>query len=197
MRIAYVQLGAGFPPLETQVARLQSLAPDEYHVEDNPTAHAAKRLIERLENLKAGQELCLFSLDALRCEAADAVALIAQLLHRRVVLNTFDAKENPVRIDPETGAARVLDLVAELRERQKSDESHLSARAPEAAQRLLTSEEIQEIRKLHRAGLSPRRIGLLFRRSPDCILSVLSKGRGRSTPVSAAPLRKTNLHKTA
>jgi DNA invertase Pin-like site-specific DNA recombinase len=197
MRIAFVQLGAGFPPLEDQVSRLQALSPTEYHIEDNPTAHAAKRFIERLETLRSGDELCLFSLDALRCTAADAVALIAQLLHRRIVLHTFDATRTHVRIDVETEAGRVLDLVAELHERQKTEDAHAVARAPEAAQRLLSAAEIQEIRRLHRAGVTPRRIGLLFRRSPDCILGVLSKGRTRTAPVSVTPLRKMNLHKTA
>ena len=193
MRIAFVQLGAAFPALDLQIARLQGLSPTDYHIEETPTAHAAQRFIERLETLKARDELCLLSLDSLRCRAVDAARLIAQLLHRRVAINTFDNDQILVRIDSETDPARILDLLVALDERQKADDGPEPGRAPESSQRLLGQDEIQEIRRLHRAGVTPRRIGLLFRRSPDCILAVLAKGKGRAAPVTAKPHRNSTL----
>jgi DNA invertase Pin-like site-specific DNA recombinase len=194
MRIAFVQLGAAFPALDLQIARFQGLNPTDYHIEENPTAFAAQRFIERLETLKARDELCLLSLDSLRCRAVDTARLIAQLLHRRIAINLYDAVQGVVRIDSETDPARILDLVVALDERQKAEDAPEPARAPESSQRLLSHDEIQEIRRLHRAGVTPRRIGLLFRRSPDCILAVLNKGKGRAAAVTAKPQRNSTLH---
>lgn len=175
MRLAYVQLGDGFPSLEAQVLRLMSLRPDDYTIEEAPTGAARRRVSERLEALIQGDHICVPSLDVFAGPAKDMTALLSGLLTRGVVLETFDDKGEVVEIG-QSSAERLL--MSWLGRVFADCEKPVPRRAAPANLEVLSDSDIAEIRRLSRAGLSMRRIGLIFRRSPKCIEGVLASAGG-------------------
>lgn len=197
MRTALVQLGSNLPPAEVQVTRLQSLRPDQYHIEESPTLQAAQRVIEHLEQLAKGDELCLFSLAALRLEPGETAHLLAVLVKRGVRCLTFDEAGTPFDLGPSAPAGDVLHLLSEAYEASRRGDLATSVPRPENASQLLGDDQIEDIRRLARAGLTPRRIGLIYRRTPDCIRALLRRDNVSAAPVAATPQRHFRLHKRA
>jgi hypothetical protein len=171
MRLAYVQLGSGFPSLEAQVLRLMSLRPDDYTIEEAPTGAARRRVSERLEALVQGDHVCVPSLDVFTGPAKDITALLSSLLTRGVVLETFDDKGEVIEIG-QSSAERLL--MSWLGRVFADCEKAAPRRVAPGNLEVLSENDIAEIRRLSRAGLSLRRIGLIFRRSPKCIEGVLA-----------------------
>lgn len=170
MRLAYVQLGYGFPSLEAQVLRVMALRPDDYTIEETPTDAARRRVSERLEALTRGDHVCVSSLDMFNGPARDMTALISGLLARGVTLETFDDKGEVVVI----GSSPAEQLLMSWLGRVFSDTAKpVPRRSAPANLEVLSDNDVGEIRRLARAGLSLRRIGLIFRRSPKCIEGVL------------------------
>jgi hypothetical protein len=179
MRVAFIQLGSGHEALANQVARLQSLKPEAYHIEETVTVAGSKRLTERLETLKAGDELLLTSLQSLGMPLGDMVATLGALLRREVAVTLCRTEGRPFRIRPGAAGATVLSLLAEA----QAEPSPTPVRARGESDRLLSDAEITDIRRLFKAGLTPRRIGLIYRRSPRCIADLLT-GRAQDTAFS-------------
>ncbi len=197
MRTAFVQLGPDFPPLEAQMALLQRLRPDAYHVEETASIHAAQRIVECLEQLGRGDELCLFSLTALRLEAGEAAELLATLLGRGVRCLSFIPDETLVEIDSQTDPVMLLRLLAEVHRARISSGRVTGPRMPDSARQLLRDDQIEDIRRLARAGVTARRIGLIYRRTPDCIHALLREDSNPAAPVAEEAHRKSNLRKKA
>ncbi|MBW8880318.1 MAG: hypothetical protein JF615_02515 [Asticcacaulis sp.] len=178
MRLAYVQLGGGFPSLEAQVLRIMPLRPDDYTIEEAPSDAARRRVSERLETLGAGDCLCVWSLDVFDGPAKDTSALIAGLLARGVVIETFDDRGEKVEI----GQSRAEKLLmAWLDQVFAGCEAMPRRRTAASNLEVLSDEDVAEIQRLARAGLTPRRIGLIFRRSPRCIEGVLESAGQQAT----------------
>lgn len=175
MRLAYVQLGGGFPSLEAQVLRVMPLRPDDYQIEETPTDAARRRVSERLESLAPGDHVCVSSLDMFNGPAKDMTALLSKLLARGVVLETFDDKGQVVEIGA-TPAERLL--MSWLGQVFADTAKPVPRRVAPANLEMLSDADIAEIRRLSRAGLSLRRIGLIFRRSPKSIETVLTAHAG-------------------
>lgn len=170
MRLAYVQLGGGFPSLEAQVLRVMTLRPDDYAIEESPTDAARRRVSQRLETLAPGDHVCVSSLDMFNGPAKDMTALLSKLLARGVVLETFDETGKVIEI----GASAAERLLMSWLGRVFADtDKPVPRRVAPANLEVLSEADVAEIRRLARAGLSPRRIGLIFRRSPKSIESVL------------------------
>ncbi|MFZ0268969.1 hypothetical protein [Caulobacter sp.] len=171
MRLAYVQLGGGFPSLEAQVLRMMPLRPDDYMIEEAPTDAARRRVSEHLENLSAGDHLCVSSLEVFNGPAKDMSALLASLLARDVVIETFDDQGEKVEIGQSKAEKLLMTWLGqvfadcEITPRRRTAPSNLE---------VLSDEDVAEIQRLARAGLTSRRIGMIFRRSPKCIDGVLS-----------------------
>jgi DNA invertase Pin-like site-specific DNA recombinase len=135
-------------------------------------------LLERLEALKPGDVLCIAGLEALRMEAAEAASLIAELLARGVHVLLTQPDNTLLDLGSSDRDAQLASAFAELLPRRKSALDSLKA---DASRALLTAAEIEDVRRLSKAGLSPRRIGLIYRRSPKCISDILW-GREPGTP---------------
>lgn len=193
MRIAVIQLGPELPELQEQLDGLRPLSPEVFHVEETATAQSARRILERLEHLAEGDEICLLSLAALRLDVGDTVRLLADLSLRGAACLVVTGNDEPVRIDAQTEAGPIIRLLADLQCERLSGRRPGGGLPPEDARRLLRPDEIEEIRRLARAGVSARRIGLVFRRTPDCIRALLRQTSGRRKPVAARPQRNSNL----
>ena len=184
MRLAFVQSGAGLEPAEMQLARLRRLQPDVLHIEAAPTVPAAKRLIERLERLGAGDTLCLASLDALGMGAGDLAGLLAGLLGRGARCLVVNPGGGVEEFGKSSHDKVLLDLLASVRADGKFREDR-RGRGPEADLEVLSPAQIEEIRQLHQSGVSLRRIGLTFRRSPNCIARIVNvRETGHREPVT-------------
>ncbi|HWU12735.1 MAG TPA: hypothetical protein VN157_01875 [Caulobacter sp.] len=176
--MAYVQLGGGYPSLEAQVLRIMPLRPDDYTIEEAPSDAARRRVSERLEALTAGDCLCVWSLDVFHGPAREMSALITGLLTRGVVVETFDDQGEKVEIGPSKAERLLMTWLGqvfadcEAAPRRRTASSHLE---------ILSDADVAEIRRLARAGLTPRRIGLIFRRSPKCIEGVLESAGLQAT----------------
>ncbi len=170
MRLAYVQLGGGFPSLEAQVLRMMPLRPDDYTIEEAPTDAARRRVSERLETLGAGDQLCVSSLEVFAGPAKDMSALVSGLLARGVVVETFDDQGEKVEIGQSKAEKLLMTWLGqvfadcEITPKRRTAPSNLE---------VLSDEDVAEIQRLSRAGLTSRRIGMIFRRSPKCIEGVL------------------------
>ena len=174
MRLAYVQLGGGFPSLEAQVLRVMPLRPDDYTIEETPTDAARRRVSERLEALSPGDHVCVASLDMFHGPAKDMTTLLSSLLARGIVLETFDDKGELVEIG-QSPAERLL--MSWLGGVFAGVDKVTPRRVQPANLEVLSDNDVAEIQRLARAGVSHRRIGLIFRRSPRCIEGVLSAHR--------------------
>ncbi|KQY26434.1 hypothetical protein ASD38_19500 [Caulobacter sp. Root487D2Y] len=170
MRLAYVQLGGGFPTLETQVLRIMPLRPDDYAIEETPTDAARRRVSERLEALGPGDQLCVWSLDVFNGPAKDMSALIAGLLDRGVVVETFDDEGERIEIGQSKAEKLLMSWLGQV---FAGCEAAPKRRTAPSNLEVLSDDEVAEIQRLARAGLTARRIGLIFRRSPKCIEGVL------------------------
>ena len=196
MRLAYVQLGAGFPPLDDQVRRLMPLYPDDYAIEENPTIAALRRICGRLDALGPGDRLCVATLDAFCGTAREMMAVFLDLFKRGVVVESFDEYGEIFELGGSREALRLLDwLVARPESPAASSPRRGGAVAP------LSSGDIAEIHRLAASGLTARRIGLIFRRSPKSIEDVLRLRTETQTPqVTQSAIRygrcKFKLHKT-
>lgn len=179
------------------MALLQNLRPDAYHVEETASTHAAQRIVERLEQLGRGDELCLFSLSALRLDAGESAQLLATLLGRGVRCLSFTPDESVVEIDSRTDPVVLLHLLAEVHRARVSSGRVTGPRMPDSARPLLQDDQIEDIRRLARAGLTARRIGLIYRRTPDCIHALLREDPAAAPPVAEEAHRKSTLRKKA
>ena len=170
MRVAFVQGGPGLEAVEAQAARLRRLSPERYQIEEYPTAFARQRMIELLDSLRPGDELCLASLDSLRLDVGDTAQMILNLVNRGAHLLLLQEDGGELDLAGSASPHRLLEILAALHRRRQQAPP---AKAPTAAHELLTEAEIEDIRRLGRAGMSPRRIGLIYRRSPKCISDLL------------------------
>lgn len=182
MRIAVIQGGEGLETVEEQAARLRFLAPDAYHIEPRPTSQAAQRLLERLEALGDGDELCLTGLEILRAGAGETALLLAKLVSRGVRV-TIGSHNGRITLGDSPRDAAIVELLAEL-QRRAEQAARPGAGRSGGTRDLLSDEEIADIHRLHRAGMTPRRIGLIYHRSPNCILDILC-GRAPANPDAA------------
>ena len=177
MRLAYVQLGAGFPSLDDQVRRLMPLHPDDYAIEEHPTVAALRRVCGRLDALTAGDRLCVATLDAFCGTAREMMAVFVDLFRRGVVVEAFDESGEIFELGGSAQELRLLDWLIGCPD----------STAPETPRRggavaPLSRGDIAEIRRLAASGLSPRRIGLVFRRSPRSIEEILRLRTDAQTP---------------
>ena len=184
MRVAFVQGGPGLEAIEEQAARLRSLSPERYQIEEHPTAFARQRMIELLDNLRPGDELCLASLDSLRLDVGDTAQMILNLIDRGAHLLLLPEEGSEVDLTESASAHRLLEVLAALHRRRQQEPP---LKAPAGAHELLTEAEIENIRRLGRAGMSPRRIGLIYRRSPKCISDLLWDP---GDPIAGAPAQR-------
>jgi hypothetical protein len=184
MRIAFVQGGPGLEAVEKQAARLRRLAPDRYQIEAHPTGSSRQRLVELLDGLRPGDELCLASLESLLLEPGDTAQAMLRLLDRGANLLLSEENQTELNVAESPGARRVLEALAAVHRHRREA---AAPKAPPSTQALLTDAEIEDIRRLGAAGLSPRRIGLIYRRSPKCISDVLGAA---SDPAGEAARRR-------
>ncbi|HEX5379154.1 MAG TPA: recombinase family protein [Phenylobacterium sp.] len=168
--MAFVQGGPGLEAVELQVDRLKRLAPDRYHIEATPTGPARQRLVELLDSLTSCDELCIASLAPLRLEVGEAAQLIFDLVDRGVRVVLVDERNSRLDVGRSSAARSLLEAFAGLHRRLAAEPN---PKTSAAARGLLTGAEIEDIRRLHDAGLSPRRIGLIYRRSPKCISEII------------------------
>lgn len=178
MRIALVQLGTDFPSMETQAAALRALRPDEFLVEEGATLTTARHMRERLERLVAGDNLCVAGLECLRRDPGEAALLAAGLLQRGITLEIRTPSGDWLRIEPGDAAGVLLDMLAGLQRARRGSYIAPVQKAVRETAEMLTDEQEEEIRRLSRSGLTPRRIGLIFRRSPRAIQAVLARDLG-------------------
>ena len=175
MRVAFVQGGPDLEAVEAQVERLRRLNPERYLIEEHPTSFARQRMVELFDSLKAGDELCLAALDPLRLDVGDVAQMLLKLVDRGARLLVLDADGAKLDIGKSVQARSLLAALAALHRRRKG----LPPPKPvEHGLDLLGEEEIADIRRLSRAGLSLRRIGLIYRRSPKCISEILWSADG-------------------
>jgi hypothetical protein len=173
MRIAFVQGAPGLEAIEKQADRLRALAPDRYQIEDHPTASARQRLVELLDGLRQGDELCLASLEPLRLDAGDAAQALLRLLDRGANILLLPDNSQPVLdMEKSPDARRLLEALAAVHQSWQAS----APKATPSGQAPLSNAEIEDVRRLAEAGLSPRRIGLIYRRSPRCISDLLCAG---------------------
>ena len=170
MRVAFVQGGPSLEAVELQAARLKWLAPDRYHIEASPTGSSRQRLVELLDSLRSGDELCVASLAPFCLEVGEVAQLISDLLGRGVRVLLVDQNNTKLDIGKSPGARDLLEAFAGLHRHLVVDPT---PKTPARPRDLLTEAEIEDIRRMHDAGLSPRRIGLIYRRSPKCISDLL------------------------
>ena len=177
MRLAYVQLGVGFPSLDDQVRRLMPLYPDDYAIEEHPTTAALRRICGRLDSLGPGDRLCVATLDAFSGTAREMMAVFLDLFKRGVVVESFDEEGETFELGESREALRLLDwLVA------RPDSPIATASRRGGLVTPLSAANIAEIRRLASSGLTPRRIGLIFRRSPKSIEEILRLRTDAQTP---------------
>lgn len=169
MRIAFVQGGSGLEPVEEQAARLRKLSPDRYQIEPHPTASARQRMVELLDGLRPGDELCLTSLEPLRLDVGDVAQVLIDVLDRGANLVLLGDDQVALDMAASPDARRLIESFASLHRRRRE----APPAKPSPGHELLTEAEIEDIRRLGQAGLSPRRIGLIYRRSPKCISDLL------------------------
>lgn len=177
MRVAVVQLGSDYPSIETQTETLRELRPDEFLVEEGATLTTARHMRERLERLNTGDRVCVISLDCLRPEPGEAALMATGLLERGVGLDVKAPSGRWLSIDPGQPAAEMVSMLAELQKRRRGQHIAPVQDAVRETAEMLTPEQIEEIRRLSRSGLSARRVGLIFRRSPRAIETILARGR--------------------
>lgn len=170
MRVAFVQGGPGLEAIELQTARLKRLAPDRYHIEANPTGPSRQRLVELLDALRGGDELCIASLAPLCLELGEVAQLVSDLIGRGVRVLLVDEHNIKLDIGESATARHLLEAFAGLHRHLVFDPN---PKTSGGARGLLTEAEIEDIRRMKAAGLSPRRIGLIYRRSPKCISELL------------------------
>lgn len=170
MRVALVQGGPDFEAIDEQVARLRRLEPERYQIEDRPTAPAQRRLMEALEALRPGDELCLPSLEALRLDAGAAAKLLLDLLERGVRVLVVPRDEAKLDLGKSVASRNLLVALAALHRPRRP---RRAKSPPAGADQLLSDPDLADIRRLAAAGMSPRRIGLIYRRSPKCISEIL------------------------
>ena len=170
MRIAFVQGGPGLEAVEEQAARLRKLSPDRYQIQPHPTASARQRMVEVLDGLRPGDELCLTSLEPLRLDVGDVAQVLVDVLDRGANLVLLGGDQVALDMAASPDARRVLESLASLHRRRREAPP---TKAPAPGHELLTEAEVEDIRRLAQAGLSPRRIGLIYRRSPKCISDLL------------------------
>ena len=173
MRIAFAQGGAG-ESLEVQLARLGELTPDRYHIEDRLSGPGRRRMFEMVDALAPGDELLLTSLAVLRLDLAELLTLLVVLAQRSIRIIVLGTEKNKFEIN---ALAPCAQLIADLAAVQEAQAAHPPQPSPQSPA-VLTEQERADIRRLGRAGLSPRRIGLIYRRSPKCIMGVLAGGDG-------------------
>lgn len=166
MRLAVVQHRSGLPTCDEQVARLRAMSPDDYHIEPAANARAAQRVVERLERLGAGDTLVIADLTALGASLPEVLAILGALLERGVVVEAFDRGGEAFQMGPAIAPA-ILSLA------QMGRMAPASRGRPRAEPTLLSEADREEIRRLHRAGMTPRRIGLIFRRTPKAVAEVI------------------------
>lgn len=170
MRVAFVQGGPGLEAIERQTARLKRLSPDRYHIEATPTGPARQRLVELLDSLRGGDELCIASLAPLCLEVGEVAQVISDLVGRRVRVLLIDEHDTKLDIGKSATAKSLLEAFAGLHRHLVVDPN---PKTSGGARGLLKDSEVEDIRRMHGAGLSPRRIGLIYRRSPKCISELL------------------------
>ncbi len=183
MRLAVVQYRTGLPTADEQVARLRATSPDEYHIEPAANARAAQRLVERLERLGAGDTLAIAELAVLGASLPEVLAILGGLLERGVAVQTFDQSGGALQMGPAITAA-ILAL-AEMARVAPAPRGR-----PRAEPALLSEADREEIKRLHRAGMTPRRIGLIFRRTPKAIAEVIW-GYDPAESHAVAPTRRS------
>lgn len=166
MRLAIVQHRSGLPTTDEQVARLRALSPDEYHIEPAANARATQRVVERLERLQAGDALAVTELAVLAPSLPEVLAILAGLLQRGVFVQAFDSSGEIFQIGPALSAAIIS--LAEMGRMAPAPRGR-----PRAEQALLSEADREEIKRMHRAGMTPRRIGLIFHRTPKAIAEVI------------------------
>jgi hypothetical protein len=168
MRVAFIGGGETVESIDLQIARLQPLHPDRYQIEETISGPARQRLVELLDALNPGDELCLASLAALGMTPAEVTRVASDLLAKKVRLTVITEAGTRLELDSEVARA-LLQALADLSRKADSAPPRAGAQTPP----LLSEDEIADIRRLSRAGLSARKIGLIYRRSPRCISDIL------------------------
>lgn len=172
MRLALVQLGPGLPRLSEQVEAMKAFEPEAYHIEEGANMLSARRVVERLERLTEGDALCITDLDCLRTDVGEALLLAGELMARGVSIHVLSKEIPPLILGKASRDRLLLGLFADLYRRRGP--AH-SLRHTGGGEDMLTPDQVDEIRRLHRGGLSPRRIGLIFRRSPNAISALVAE----------------------
>jgi DNA invertase Pin-like site-specific DNA recombinase len=184
MRIAVVLGGPGLEGVDEQVARLRGQSPERYHIEAQPTAAARQRLLELLDGLRAGDELRVAALDPLGADVGDAAQRLLDLAARGVGLVLVQHGGGTLDLG---ASASVRDLLTAMAESHRRRRQAAHSKAPPVPRELLSEVEIEDVRRLSQAGMSLRRIGLIYRRSPKCIAELLC---GPTDPVLPAQARQ-------
>jgi hypothetical protein len=157
--------------LEAQVLKLMPLHPDDYAIEESPTDAARRRVSERLEGLSQGDRICVSSINAFHGPAKDMLGLISNLVSRGVVIETFADNGEVVEVGQSKSESLLISWLSQI---FVDCDKPMRRRMPAANLEMLSDSDVAEIRRLARAGLTSRRIGMIFRRSPRCIEGVLS-----------------------
>jgi len=164
MLLAVVQCRADLPSVESQTILLRALRPDHFYISWGMTASSAQRLLERLESLRAGDRVAVAHFSSIAGSLADGVAILDGLLRRGVEIQVLDGDGTLVSVTPTNSAGRMLRALTEV-----GGGAWRPKRKANILPELLGENDITEIRRLYAAGLSPRKIGLIFRRTPKAI----------------------------
>lgn len=179
MLLAIIHNRVGLPSVEDQIPLLQALRPDEYHISPAMTASAAQNLLERLERLRAGDRVCLSDFAAVADSLGDCLSILGGLLRRGVEIQVFDRDGHLLWIKADDTAGRVLRALVVV-----GSGGWRPKRKAKIVPNLLDDDDVAEIHRLPAAGLSPRRIGLIYRRTPKAIIELVL---GQDQTRDAAP----------
>lgn len=143
---------------------LRALRPDRFHISWGMTASAAQRLLEQLERLRDGDKVAVAHFSSIAGSLEDTVSILDGLLRKGVEIQILGSDGAEFSVTSANGAGRMLQALTEV-----DGGAWRPKRKANIVPRLLDEGDITEIRRLYDAGLSPRKIGLIFRRTPKAI----------------------------
>ena len=171
MRYAIVRGGEGLPPPDVQRRKLDDAPYDVALEEGAVTREGQRTLVRHLQQLSAGDELVVWSLDVLQLSTAELLPILTRFLEVGVTLRVTRGATVET-IHPMTGAARVLALLAEHEGRRPSPAP--PSRRPRPSGRKLSPYQLKYARQMLRRGASLRAVGLLFQLAPEELSDILA-----------------------
>ena len=180
MRYGIIRISPRLPAPEDQRRRIEEVGCDVVFEERSHAPSGQNILLPLLHRLTVGDQVIVHSLEAFEAGVGDLTRMLRAFNDRGVTLRLVGGAEvetlEPVRPTP-----RALALLADYEERHPTRATTRRRTRPEPA--TLTSHQLKFARDLQRRGYSMREIGLLFRLTPNEVITLL----GRSSPDATAP----------